>query len=216
MTSMPEKAAVLGLRAQRGGAVVVAVGATADVPQLILSTWLATGAPEDPLSMTPYGVAAALPRSPDGGASAEAVAVVAEGRRRQAALAAAGLADISARLRASGLRLVGSGLLVNRAGWITDLLDYSLFAPEHPAVAEGLGVRDALRSALAGAGVAVSEVDEKSLPDAAPQSLAVAPAEIDRQLAQFGAAAGRPWRKEQKLAALAAWTLLPGETSGEA
>jgi len=96
-------------------------------------------------------------------------------------------------------------LLVNRAGWITDLLEYSLFAPEHPPVAEGLAVRDALRFALGRSGLKLVEMDEKSLPEAASKALGFSTADLDLRLKGLGATAGKPWRKEQKLACLSAW-----------
>jgi hypothetical protein len=96
-------------------------------------------------------------------------------------------------------------LLANRAGWVTDLLSYSLFDPQHPPVAEGLAVRDALRAAAARCGLALTETDEKSLPEMGPACLGLTTGQVDATLAAFGTAAGRPWRKEQKLAALAAW-----------
>jgi hypothetical protein len=136
---------------------------------------------------------------------AEAKAAVAEGRKRQDELAAAGLKQIVRKLRKAGGEPAVAALLLNRAGWISDLLEYSLAWPEHPPVAEGLAVRDALRVALGKLGIAVAEMDEKSLPDAASKALGLKPAAIDAQLKAFGATAGRPWRKEQKLACLAAW-----------
>jgi hypothetical protein len=51
----------------------------------------------------------------------------------------------------------------------------------------------------------VVEVDEKSLPELGPARLRLSPAEAEAALAGLGASAGRPWRKEQKLACLAAW-----------
>jgi hypothetical protein len=101
-----------------------------------------------------------------------------------------------------------AALLVNRAGWVTDLLSYSLAFPDHPPVAEGLAVRDALRFAFGRVGVEVAEMDEKSLPDLASEVLGLTPAAIDVRLKTLGAAAGRPWRKEQKLACLAAWVAM--------
>jgi hypothetical protein len=191
-------AVAIGLRAQRGGAVVVAVGAG---PRLAASTFLATAAERDRTAYEPYHVAAELAAA----SLAEAEAAVAEGRRRQAALAAAGLAEVVARLRGAGFAPAVAVLLVNRAGWVTDLLDYSLGDPAHPPVAEGLAVRDALRSACAACGLALVETDEKSLPALGPERLGLTAGEVDAGLAALGAAAGRPWRKEQKLAALAAW-----------
>jgi hypothetical protein len=195
----------LGFRAVRGGGVVVGVAAPAGEPRLVLSSFIATAAAGDRLSLEPYHVAAGMPRGPDGGASAEAAAAVAEGRRRQGELAARGLAEIVGRLAAADCEPVAAGLLVNRAGWITDLLAHSLSAPEHPPVAEGLAVRDALRSALRRCGLAATELDEKSLRETAEIALSRPRPEIDGALRALGAAAGRPWRAEQKLSALAAW-----------
>lgn len=197
--------AALGFRAGRGGSVVVAVAIAAGEPRVVRSTFLATAAEGDRLAFEPYTVAAELAGDP-----AAAAAAVAQGRERQDRLAAQGLDDLVARLREAGHAPAVAALLVNRAGWITDLLAYSLGAPEHPAVAEGLAVRDALRAAFAGHGLDVAEVDEKSLPDAASAALRRSTTEIDAALQALGATAGKPWRREQKQAALAAWVTLAG------
>lgn len=201
-------AVALGLSALRGGAVTVGVALEAGQPRVLLSRFLATAADDDRLAREPYHVAAELGRGADGRASAEAHAAVAEGRKRQARLAAAGLQNLVTGLRADGCEIVAGALLVNRAGWVTDLLEYSLAYPDHPPVAEGLAVRDALRSALGDAGIAISEIDEKSLAGRASLILARDPVEIEAQLKALGASVGPPWRKEQKLACLAAWTAL--------
>jgi hypothetical protein len=138
-----------------------------------------------------------------GGVPAEAAAAVAEGRKRQGELAAKGLDNIVRKLQEAGCEPFVAALLVNRAGWITDLLEYSLSWPEHVPVAEGLAVRDALRLAIGRVGVNVAELDEKSLPDLASKDLGMSPADLNASLKALGV--GRPWRKEQKLACLAAW-----------
>ena len=193
----------LGFRAHRGGALVVAVALEGDGPRLALSTVLTTAAEGDRLAFEPYHVAFAMAE----GAReipAEAAAAVAEGRRRQEALAAEGLRDIVRRLEGEGRRPAVAALLVNRAGWMTDLLQYSLFDPSHPPVAEGLAVRDALRSAVSGCGLDLIEMDEKSLSEAATIKLGLSPGELEARLKALGATA-KPWRKEHKLACLAAW-----------
>jgi hypothetical protein len=73
-----------------------------------------------------------------------------------------------------------------------------------------LAVRVALRAAFAGAGLDVVEMDEKSLRESAMLKLPLAPGQIDLQLKALGATAGRPWRKEQKAACLAAWVATAG------
>ena len=195
----------LGFRAGKGGSVVVGVALDGSEPRIVLSSFLATAAEGDRLSLEPYQVAAEMERGPDGRASAQAAAVVAEGRRRQDALALAGLEAIVATLRGGGYIPIVAALLLNRAGWISDLLDYSLAFADHPPVAEGLAVRDALRFACGRIGLAVVEMDEKSLPALASQDLRHEPVNLDAHLKALGATAGKPWRKEQRAACLAAW-----------
>jgi hypothetical protein len=198
----------LGFRALRGGAVVVGVTAPDGEPRVALSSFLSTAAEGDRLSFEPYVVAYEMERGLGGAPSAEAAAVVAEGRKRQEQLAAKRLDEIVGKLGDAGYELAVAVLLVNRAGWMTDLLAHSLSAPEHPPVAEGLAVREALRFAFGRLGVEAVELDEKSLPDQASQELQMSPADLDARLKALGADAGRPWRKEQKLACLAAWLAL--------
>jgi hypothetical protein len=200
-------AAALGFRAGRGGAVAVGVAIDGGAPRVVLSTFLATAAEGDRLALEPYHVAVEMVQSRSGDDRAAAAAAVAEGRSRQDALATEGLGVIVGRLQNAGCVPVAAALLVNRAGWLTEdlRLGHSLSAPEHPPVIEGLAVRDALRFAFNRCGLRLSEMDEKSLPETASAVLGLSPGQIDAQLRELGAAAGRPWRKEQKLACLAAW-----------
>jgi len=194
----------LGFRAVRGGSVVVGVAFDGRAPVIVLSSFLATAAEGDRLSFEPSHVAAEMAR--DGRVSAKAVAAVAAGRKRQDKIAAAGLEAMVRELHSKNCKLAVAALLINRAGWITDLLEHSLSAPEHPPVAEGLAVRDALRFALGRSTIKVIEMDEKSLPEVAERRLSVAG--LEKRLKDLGATVGKPWRKEQKLACLAAWLAL--------
>jgi hypothetical protein len=203
----------LGFRALKGGGVVVGVAGNGSAPRVVLSTFLATAAEGDRLALEPYRVAAEMAQNLQGGVPSEAAMAVAEGRKRQAELAAKGLDNIVRKLREAGCEPVVAALLVNRAGWITDLLEYSLSWPEHVPVAEGLAVRDALRFAIGRVGIDVAELDEKSLPDFASRELGIPPADLDAGLKAIGAAVGRPWRKEQKLACLAAWVAVAARSA---
>jgi hypothetical protein len=196
--------AAIGLRAQRGGAIAVAIAIEAGEARILASTIIETHAPNDRLSLEPYGVAAGMP-------PAGAAAAVAEGRRRQDRLATEGLRALAHRLGEAEYQPTVAALLVNRAGWITDLLEYSRAWAEHVAVAEGLAVRDALRFGLRQNGIVLIEQDEKSLQAHAAITLGLSPAGIEAQLKIFGKTVGKPWRKEQKLACLAAWVALAGE-----
>jgi hypothetical protein len=188
------KPVTLGLQATRGGSIVVAVTHQRhEAPRVVLSTFLPTAAADDRIALEPYHVAAEIVRSQSTGALARAEATVREGRVRQDQLAANGLRSIVEQLKDASWNPSGAALLVNRAGWVTDLLQYSFASDSHPPVAEGLAVRDALRFALRENGIGFVEVDEKTL-------LA------DRRLADCKSNLDGPWRKEHKVACLAAWT----------
>ncbi|QNK01458.1 hypothetical protein [Dyella telluris] len=200
--------AALGLRACKGGAVAVGLMDEAGEPRIAFSTFLETRAEGDRLSLEPYGVASELIRESNGRAMQEAADAVATGRHRQEQQATRGLRMLLARLESAGAATVVGALLVNRAGWITDLLSYSLAWAEHVPVAEALAVRDAIRHAFSECGIGLVELDEKSLPDLAGKSLGLSSTEQLARLRIMGVVAGRPWRKEQKLACLSAWLAL--------
>jgi hypothetical protein len=200
----------LGLRARKGGAVAVCVAVAEGQPRVVASTVLDTCAEGDRLSFEPYRVAADMARDAQGRASVEAAAIVAEGRRRQGELATNSLQAMLQQLKGVGCEPVVAALLVNRAGWIADLLEYSLAWAEHVPVAEALAVRDALRFASAQCGIQLAELDEKSLPDLAAETLGLSSAELAVRTKALGTPIGRPWRKEQKLACLAAWIAIAG------
>ena len=202
----------LGLRACKGGAVAVGLRIEQGEPRLLVSTFLKTHEDGDRLSLEPYRVAAEMAAS-GRGVTPDMAAVVAEGRRGQDAFAAEALRRLVDGFADIRRERVVAALLVNRAGWITDLLAYSLAFADHVPVAEGLAVRDALRAAFVRCGIEAVELDEKSLPDTAPAILDRPKAEIDATLKALGAEAGKPWRKEQKLACLAAWMAAAGPNS---
>ena len=204
----------LGFRAGRGGSVVVGVAADRPLPRVVLSAFLATAAEGDRLAFEPYQVAYELPPAPRRGRRTRTAEAARPPSPRaglgQAAIASTALAGLLEGLNSEGFRPAVAALLINRAGWMTDRLDHCLSAPEHPPVAEGLAVRVALRAAFAGAGLDVVEMDEKSLRESATLKLPITPGQIDVQLNALGASAGRPWRKEQKAACLAAWVAAAG------
>ena len=170
----------IGLRGQKGGAVVVAVVVEDGQPRVLLSRWLATHAEGDRLALEPYGVAAEMAVGAEG--KDAAVEAVAEGRRRQDEMAAQGLGEI---VQAIGDVPVVAALLVNRAGWITDLLSYSLAWAEHVPVAEGLAVREALRFGVKACGLECVELDDKSLMDVAAERFGLSAEEIEAIWAQI-------------------------------
>jgi hypothetical protein len=206
----------IGLRAERGGAVVIGVAIEGSEPRVVLSYFLATAAEGDRLALEPYHVAAEMGRGTKGAVTAAISEAVAEGRKRQDKLAAKALKDLLGKLRKEGYEPGVTALLINRAGWVKDLLAYSLAFADHPPVAEGLAVRDALRFACGKAELDIAEMDEKSLPELASEVLRLGSAELEAKLKELGAEVGPPWRKEQKAACLEAWVALAQLRRGKA
>lgn len=174
---------VLGLRAQKGGAVALGVAGGA---RITLNSLLATHDPARPETLAPYAMAAALPRD-EGDAAARAL--VDAMAAAQTALATDGLAAL---LAAHGPP-AAVALIANRATWIDDLLAHALGWDDHVPVVEALAVRATVRAAIISAGLPLVQPDEKLL----------AAGLASPALAALGKGQ-RPWARVQKLAALAA------------
>jgi hypothetical protein len=112
--------------------------------------------------------------------------------------------------------------LLNDAGWsdgncgdaalvVGSMIDPATVANPHirAHASEGALFRDVLRDALRAHGVRCDVFTEKQLAASAVAGLQRNDAAIKRVVAQFGKAAGRPWRAEEKAASTAAWMMLP-------
>lgn len=176
---------VLGLRAQKGGAVAVGIGADG---ALCHNGLIATHDPARPESLAPYAAAVALPET-------AAVALLAETGAVQLALARAGLAALVAHLGPPQ----AVALIANRATWVTDLLGHARGWADHVPVVEALAVRAAVQVAVRDLGLPLIEPDEKQLAERLADTA---------RLARLGQGQ-RPWARVQKLAALAALSAGP-------
>jgi hypothetical protein len=204
MDKQSPSALALGLRAQRGGAIAVALSGCGARPERVWSGFVATAAAGDRLAYEPYTVAFETYKASPQPDRVAIAAVVDEALRRQEAEASAGLTAIRERLGAPFV----CALLVNRAGWVEDRLGYSLAYADHAPVAEGLAVRDALRRAAGRLGLRVVEEEEKALLAAASDRTGLGQADLDDALRALGQPREGPWRREHRLAALAAWSAL--------
>jgi hypothetical protein len=165
----------LGLRAQRGGPVFVALAG----PVLLAAGVIACDDDDGP-----YGQARLMPEA----AARTFVADVAAG---QQARAEAGLAVLIDRFG----RPARVALIANRATWVTDLLAHARGWADHVPVVEALAVRAATRAAILALGLPLAEPDETAL---AGRLAAEAGWLTDLGQGQ------RPWTRKEKLAALAA------------
>ncbi|MGZ3306151.1 MAG: hypothetical protein ACXU8U_09860, partial [Asticcacaulis sp.] len=117
--------AAIGLRAYKGGALAVAVCVTGEGPRVLYSTTLKSHAETEPLSLEPYAIAYRMAHE-QGVSRKDIEAAVARGREIQVEAARDSLRSLADRVTALGHPGVSVALLVNRATWMTDLVEYSL------------------------------------------------------------------------------------------
>jgi hypothetical protein len=101
-------------------------------------------------------------------------------------------------------RAVACGMLMG-SGRIPATLEATLAS--HPAIhtAEGDFFRDAILQAAATCKLAVRRVKEKELFDVAAVQFGMASVELKERMDGLGKVLGRPWRQDEKYAALAGW-----------
>jgi hypothetical protein len=140
---------------------------------------------------------------------ADAARSVAEATKRAAAKARAEVARVIAAAKEAGLDVVACAVVANAAP-MPGPLDAVLAA--HPKIhaAEGCLYRDALAHAAEEAGLATRIVPPKQLASRAAKGARATEEEVTHLLADAGKAAGRPWAKDQRDAALGAWIALAG------
>lgn len=121
--------------------------------------------------------------------------LVARAEKLATGAAAAVLDGLVTRARAANLSLRRCAIVAGDA----PLRPYDEIVAAHPRIhtAEGAFYRDILRTACDAHRIAVAIIPPRALPDS--------PA-----LTAAGTTLGRPWARDQRLAALAAWTVLGG------
>jgi hypothetical protein len=175
--------AALGLSIHTGWAAAVIAAGTVKKPHLALRERVDLLGQADRFV---YHMAAEL-------APAAGRRTVARAEKLAAAAADRVLADLVARATAAGLRLARCAIVAGDA----PQRPYDEIVAAHPRIhtAEGAFYRDILRDACDAAGIAVAIIPPRQLDDS--------PA-----LAAVGKSLGKPWGKDQRLAAAAAWIVL--------
>lgn len=137
----------------------------------------------------------------------------AEGRRSIARFeriaaerAAVALAELLERARAAGLEVRACAILAKDG----PMASFEEIVAAHPRIhtAEGCFYRDALHAASEARGLTTHLIPPARVEAAAAKAMRMTPAALAAALAVAGRAVGRPWAKDQRLAALAAWTVL--------
>ena len=195
-SNRPERAAV-GLRVRTGRAVLIALCGPPEAPRLVSRAEVDLTDAKVADSKQPFHVGLEVA----GARGERAVERACQAARRAGATS---LSAVFARTAARGFRLVGATVISDSA---TD--PASIGNPHMRAhAAEGALFRDICCDAANAHGLVTERALAKNLRDALGQSLDAQSKRIDAVLAQIGAEAGRPWRADEKLAAMGAWLAL--------
>jgi hypothetical protein len=117
------------------------------------------------------------------------------------------LADLAAELRTAGCEPVASGLVSGNGRALPPLAS---ILRSHALVhaAEGELYRRVLLRASEACRIPALPIPAKEIEARAAGALGIAPARLPARLAALGKASGRPWARDQKESALAAWIAL--------
>ena len=123
-------------------------------------------------------------------------------------LAREALGAVVDELRGGNHDLAGCGLLLASGRTLPE--DVHAILASHTLIhaAEGEMYREVLRRASEHLSLRVTGVREREVLARAAEATGRPPSELQRRVAEMGRALGPPWRQDEKLATLAAWTVL--------
>lgn len=189
----------IGLRAKTARAIAVILSGTADAPVAVRRTELVFATSQTPATYQPYHEVMDLPWQ-------RAQLRVQKAESELVATAAAALRQLVNAASADGSRVRSVG--------IVGAPDRKLEAIGSPHIrahaAEGVLFRRILERAAAENGLKWQTYPEPALEDRAVQELGMTALQIKETLSQFGRALGRPWRADERAAAIGAWLALAG------
>jgi hypothetical protein len=130
-------------------------------------------------------------------------AVVDRGRLRQRRHTLASFSALARELERSGYAIAAGAILAGR-GVIARSLEAVLASHAQIHVAEGIAVRDAVEQALRSLGIASVRLDRETVLGEAARLLRCGEAELEARVRATRPENGGRWRREERLAALAA------------
>jgi len=187
----------LGFRVKTGRAILVALAGTAANPLLLFRREVQLCDPRVPESRQPYH-GSAMPFTP---APPQRIASGTQAAHR---VGVAVVRALTQEMRASGMRVAGVTLIVASNPDITRIGSAHVRAHAQ----EGILFRKVLEASAHACRLPAQVLLERQALEHAAATLRRTPAQLQQSLAEFGRQAGRPWRTEEKSAALGAWLAL--------
>jgi hypothetical protein len=204
MIAQRPRIACLGLRAKTARAIAVVVAGTGESPQAFTRAEIRLSAPETPGLFQPFHRVMDLPWD-------EAKQAVRESERAIEAAATRSLKSFLLELSDQGLEIACVAIV----GAPERKLE-SIGSPHIRAhAAEGVLFRHVWQVAAEAVGVPSQAFSEKAFELLAATRLALPLDTLRSRLVEFGNALGRPWRADEKAAAMAAWIALTTQESVE-
>ena len=194
---MRPKSVVLGVKAHIGWATGIAVHLTDTGPQVLLNTRLELRDPSVSESHEPYHQAAEVSLQ-------EATRIIDVARNAMTLRAYEQLLACNDLLREHDAQIAVVAVLQGSGRLPKDLAD-SIKSHTQVHIAEGEETRNVIIKSGERLGINSTRLVEKTLMQQAADCLALDATSIESILAGLKETAGRPWRREHKLAALAAW-----------
>ncbi len=194
---MKLKSVVLGVKAHIGWATGIAIHLTDGGPQVLLNTRLELSDPSVPETREPYHQAAEVSLK-------EATRIIDVARKAMALRAYEQLLACNDLLREQDAQIGVVAVLQGSGRLPVDLAD-SIKSHTQVHIAEGEETRNVIIKSGERLGIVSTRLVEKTLMKQAADCLALDATSIESILAGLKETAGRPWRQEHKLAALAAW-----------
>jgi hypothetical protein len=189
--------AALGFRVKSGWAMAVLLAGPSASPSLLRCQAALLSDPQVPQSKQPYHAALVLPEK-------EGRAIVKKLRRVIGDAANRAVADLLKQATEAGYAVRGAALVVG------SLVDPASLHNEHirAHALEGQLFRTVLEDTFRARGISCKVFLEKGAYARAATMLRATEAKAKRTIAQLGDSHKGSWRAEEKLAALAAWTML--------
>jgi hypothetical protein len=197
----PAESVAIGIRVKTGRAIAVVLAGSPRSPRVVTRRELVLYDATVPGSGQPYHAGLEA-----GGRAAALVRALAEVVRVTSSVAVRGFVDELAR---AGLEPRAAGIV---AGSLVDP-DTIKNPHMHAHAAEGRLFLEAVTAGLERCGLAAAVHVEKDLHGNASRILRATEGALERDVGAMGKAFGKPWRRDEKTAALAAWVAL-GDESG--
>jgi hypothetical protein len=195
---MALRRACVGFSPHSGWAAAVVLAGPVARPELIDRRRFILAEPDDHVGKQPFHAAEEMPLAQ---ATRLVDRCVADSRKR----GVAELRRLTADLQAQGCALAAGGLCGKEARPLGSL---AAILASHALIhaAEGEMFRQVLRDAAADRGIAFIDVLEREAEARCAKTVKLPAETLRSHLAAIGRAAGPPWTKDQKVAALIAWT----------